>query len=138
MRGLRFEKDSSKLEIVLPIMWVETATQSLVNRFKEIALGLERELERCTPEQKLERALGEIRKSAVPLMFQHHKFDPNIKARLDDINKKRLDRPWTYDHIVGGTEGCYMEESKMQEPLHNDAMCRLFGLASMLQASGKQ
>ena len=119
-------------------MWVETATQSLVNRFKEIALGLERELERCTPEQKLERALEEIHKSAVPLMFQHKKFDPTVKARLDEINKQRLDRPWTYDHIVGGTEGCYMEESKMQEPLHNDAMCRLFGLASMLQSDMKQ
>ena len=119
-------------------MWVETATQSLVNRFKEIALGLEAEFERCTPEQKLERALEEIHKSAVPLMFQHKKFDPIVKARLDEINKQRLDRPWTYDHIVGGTEGCYMEEPKMQEPLNNDAMCRLFGLASMLQSDMKQ
>ena len=119
-------------------MWVEIATQSLVNRFKEIALGLEREFQKCTPEQKLTRALEEIHKSAVPALFQHKPFDPNVKARLDENNMTRLVRPWTYDHIVGGTEGCHMEESKMQEPLDNDAMCRLFGLASMLQASGKQ
>jgi hypothetical protein len=50
----------------------------------------------------------------------------------------RPERPWKYDHILGGTEGCHMEEPKMQDPLDNDAMCRLFGLASMLQLAGKQ
>ena len=121
---------------MFPTLWVETATQAYMNRFKEIALGLEDEFGSYTPEVRLTRAMEEINKSAVPTLFQHKPFDSIVQARIDENNKLRQARPWTYDHILGGTEGCHMEEPKMQKPFDNDAMCRLFGLASML--SGRQ
>jgi hypothetical protein len=127
-----------KAEVVFPILWVETTTQALMNRYKEIHLGLQKELLTLHEEERAAHVMSEIQKSAVPALFSHTPFSPVVKAQVDHNNLMRPDRPWKYDHILGGTEGCFMEEPKMQEPLDNDNMCRLFGLAEMLVSANKK
>jgi hypothetical protein len=80
LKRLPLAKDSSsKLELVFPILWVETATQSLINRFKEIALGLESELEKYDDSQRFSHVLEEINKCGVPSLFQRNPFSAEVR-----------------------------------------------------------
>jgi hypothetical protein len=80
--------------------------------------------------------VAKVSAMAVPSLFQKHPLSPYAKDTTDHNNKMRPHKPWVYDHIIAGTEGCHLQESVFQRALDWHEVMRLFGLTTMLTKEG--
>lgn len=120
--------------LVVPIMWAETSTQTLVNRFKEIMTGMDEELEQMTPAQRLAYVIERVRARFLPAAFTRYYLDREAVTTWQHRNSmKPPPHPqWSWQHLLDGFYGFHALTIADSEPMQQEDLIRLWGLVRWL------
>ncbi len=114
--------------------WQETSTQTLTNKFKEIALSLNEEIKNLTGEQLLFVLRDLVRNTGQRGYFKHMEVSPMARSQIDHLNQqgRNVERPWKLEHLRDGYKGNFYKYKEGENILTYDDVMRLWGYSLFL------
>ena len=119
---------------VFPIVWTETATSALQNKFKSITGELDEKLAHIAePRARMEYVLQSLSEKPPHSLFKKMEMSDVVVSNLEDKNRKAGDpgRQWDYQPLLkSGFWGmhCKMHEEAFDQPLGQEDIIRIWGL----------
>ena len=119
---------------IFPIVWADTATQVLQNKFKSITANLDETLAQMTDNKaRMEYVLDSLQDKRPHALFTPMQMSEVAKMNLDDKNQKASnpDRRWNYQRILeSGFLGmnCAQHSEAFDLPLEQEDIIRIWGL----------
>ena len=137
------QRDSIDYHIV-PVIWADTATTNLLNRFREIMLDAKKELDSMSPKQRLNFVLNDINKQTPPVWMTRLLVSEDTKAKItwknDQIQKGKLwntshmeQNKWQYFGVHLSVQSPSDIIKLLDEPLEQDDLLLVIGHAMWLQ-----
>jgi len=66
-------------------------------------------------EDQLLRVMEQVRSMGVPSMFERRPLSKDVVDQMEYKNQQRPSRPWSWDHIISVTEGCFLQASVFEK-----------------------
>ncbi len=130
--------DFKKGEIIYFLFeWPDSATQKMANKFKEIAIGIQKEFTEKSPEEVLKDVKTLVDRVAHRSYFTQ--LDFKAKSEIDYINQqgKNITKPWKYDHLLHGVTGLHYKYRLGDAILSHAEFIRVWGIVIYMMNQAK-
>ncbi len=112
--------------------WPDSATQTMMNKFKEIAADVQREF----AERPAEAILADVKKMVDKVSKRSYftALEFTGKEQIDWVNTqgKNINKPWRFDHLLGGVTGMHYDWKEGEPILTHNEFIRIWGITNYL------
>ncbi len=123
-----------------PTIWADTATSTLVNKFKEVTSDADRRLEAMPPDARLQYVNEFIVHKGSRAFLKKTTLSQTVVAEVNTRNSRMAagcPTTWKFDHLREGFDSMTLDSSVIDEPLSQTDLILLWGMASWMATQAK-